>query len=122
AGSALHNACNALRERILQAARSSEASPLRGAGATEASFADGEVRLGQRSASLADLVRRIAPDGFEAEGSVAAGAANPSYKAYSQHSYGAHFAEVAVDCDTGEIRMRRMLAVMGAGRILNPKT
>ncbi|TIL55122.1 MAG: xanthine dehydrogenase family protein molybdopterin-binding subunit, partial [Mesorhizobium sp.] len=67
-------------------------------------------------------VRRIAPDGFEVEGSVAAGAATQSYKAYSQHSYGAHFAEVAVDCDTGEIRMRRMLAVMGAGRILNPKT
>ncbi|RWI18348.1 xanthine dehydrogenase family protein molybdopterin-binding subunit [Mesorhizobium sp.] len=122
AGSALHNACNALKQRILDAAQSSEASPLRGANATEASFADGEVRVGQRSASLADLVRRIAPDGFEAEGSVATGAATQSYKAYSQHSYGAHFAEVAVDCDTGEIRMRRMLAVMGAGRILNPKT
>ncbi|RWM81617.1 MAG: xanthine dehydrogenase family protein molybdopterin-binding subunit [Mesorhizobium sp.] len=122
AGSALHNACNALKERILEAAQSSEASPLRGANATEASFADSEVRIGQRSASLADLIRRIAPDGFEAEGSVAAGAVTQSYKAYSQHSYGAHFAEIAVDCDTGEIRMRRMLAVMGAGRILNAKT
>ncbi|RVB73462.1 MULTISPECIES: xanthine dehydrogenase family protein molybdopterin-binding subunit [unclassified Mesorhizobium] len=122
AGSALHNACNALKERILEAAQASEASPLRGANATEASFADSEVRVGQRSASLADLIGRIAPDGFEAEGSVAAGAATGSYKAYSQHSYGAHFGEVAVDCDTGEIRMRRMLAVMGAGRILNAKT
>ncbi|TIS96026.1 molybdopterin cofactor-binding domain-containing protein, partial [Mesorhizobium sp.] len=121
-GSALHNACQALKQRILEAAQSNEASPLRGANATEASFADSEVRVGQRSASLADLIRRIAPDGFEAEGSVAAGAVTESYKAYSQHSYGAHFAEVAVDCDTGEIRMRRMLAVMGAGRILNAKT
>lgn len=122
AGSALHNACNALKQRIVEAARSSEASPLHGANATEASFADSEVRFGQRSAGLADLIRRIAPDGLEAEGSVAAGAATQSYKAYSQHSYGAHFAEVAVDCDTGEIRMRRMLAVMSAGRILNAKT
>lgn len=122
AGSALHNACNALKQRILEAAQSSEASPLRGVNATEASFADSEVKIGQRSAGLADLIRRIAPDGFEAEGSVAAGAATQSYKAYSQHSYGAHFAEVAVDCDTGEIRMRRMLAVMDAGRILNAKT
>ncbi|RWL20758.1 MAG: xanthine dehydrogenase family protein molybdopterin-binding subunit [Mesorhizobium sp.] len=122
AGSALHNACNALKQRIVEAARSSEASPLHGANATEASFADSEVRFGQRSAGLADLIRRIAPDGLEAEGSVAAGAATESYKAYSQHSYGAHFVEVAVDCDTGEIRMRRMLAVMGAGRILNAKT
>jgi xanthine dehydrogenase YagR molybdenum-binding subunit len=122
AGSALHNACNALKQRILEAAQSSEASPLRGANATQASFADSEVRVGQRSAGMADLIWRIAPDGFEAEGSVAAGAATESYKAYSQHSYGAHFAEVAVDCDTGEIRMHRMLAVMGAGRILNAKT
>ncbi|MER9179565.1 xanthine dehydrogenase family protein molybdopterin-binding subunit [Mesorhizobium sp. M0767] len=122
AGSALYNACNVLKERILEAAQSNEASPLRGANATEASFADGEVRVGQRSATLADLIRGISPDGLEAEGSVAAGATTQSYKTYSQHSYGAHFAEVAVDCDTGEIRMRRMLAVIGAGRILNAKT
>ncbi|MER8384536.1 xanthine dehydrogenase family protein molybdopterin-binding subunit [Mesorhizobium sp. M0166] len=122
AGSALHNACNALKERILEAAQSSKTSPLRGANATEASFADSEVRIGQRSASLADLIRGISPDGLEAEGSVAAGATTQSYKTYSQHSYGAHFAEVAVDCDTGEIRMRRMLTVIGAGRILNAKT
>ncbi|WP_376705752.1 xanthine dehydrogenase family protein molybdopterin-binding subunit [Mesorhizobium sp. ISC25] len=122
AGSALYNACNVLKKQILEAAQSSEASPLRGANATEASFADSEVRIGQRSASLADLIGRVSPDGFEAEGSVAAGATTQSYKTYSQHSYGAHFAEVAVDCDTGEIRMRRMLAVIGAGRILNAKT
>ncbi|WP_168323298.1 xanthine dehydrogenase family protein molybdopterin-binding subunit [Rhizobium leguminosarum] len=122
AGSALHNACDVLKQRILEAARTSEASPLHTANATETRFADGEVTVGQRSASLVDLIRKIAPDGFEAEGSVAAGATTESYKAYSQHSYGAHFAEVEVDCDTGEIRMRRMLAVMAAGRILNAKT
>ena len=36
--------------------------------------------------------------------------------------YGAHFAEVGVDADTAEIRLRRMLGVFSAGRILNPKT
>jgi xanthine dehydrogenase YagR molybdenum-binding subunit len=122
AGSALHHACNILKERILEMARSSEASPLRGANVSGASFAGGEVRIGNHSARLVDLVRGIAPDGFEAEGSVAAGRDTETYKAYSQHSHGAHFAEVAVDSDTGEIRMRRMLAVIDAGRILNAKT
>ncbi|TIX41958.1 MAG: xanthine dehydrogenase family protein molybdopterin-binding subunit, partial [Mesorhizobium sp.] len=56
AGSALYNACNVLKKQILAAAQSSEASPLRGANATEASFADSEVRIGHRSASLADLI------------------------------------------------------------------
>jgi len=36
-------------------------------------------------------------------------------------TFGAHFVEVAVDSVTGEVRVRRMLAVCAAGRILNPK-
>jgi xanthine dehydrogenase YagR molybdenum-binding subunit len=43
-------------------------------------------------------------------------------KKYQQSCFGAHFAEVGVDAATGEIRVRRMLAVGAAGRILNPKT
>lgn len=36
--------------------------------------------------------------------------------------FGAHFAEVAVNAVTGETRVRRMLGVFSAGRILNEKT
>ena len=43
-------------------------------------------------------------------------------KTYQQSTFGAHFVEVGVDAATGEIRVRRMLAVCAAGRILNPKT
>jgi xanthine dehydrogenase YagR molybdenum-binding subunit len=43
-------------------------------------------------------------------------------KAYSHAGFGAHFAEVGVDRDTGEVRVRRMLGVFAAGRILNAKT
>ena len=43
-------------------------------------------------------------------------------KRYAQQTFGAHFVEVGVDAATGEIRIRRMLAVCAAGRILNPKT
>ncbi|MEU9554001.1 xanthine dehydrogenase family protein molybdopterin-binding subunit [Streptomyces fumanus] len=41
---------------------------------------------------------------------------------YSRHAFGAHFAEVAVDTVTGEVRVRRMLGVYAAGRILNART
>ncbi|MFI9626055.1 xanthine dehydrogenase family protein molybdopterin-binding subunit [Streptomyces sp. NPDC052042] len=41
---------------------------------------------------------------------------------YARHAFGAHFAEVAVDSRTGETRVRRMLGVFAAGRILNPRT
>ncbi len=43
-------------------------------------------------------------------------------KQYQQSTFGAHFVEVGVDAFTAEIRVRRMLAVCAAGRILNPKS
>jgi xanthine dehydrogenase YagR molybdenum-binding subunit len=43
-------------------------------------------------------------------------------KTHQQSTFGAHFVEVAVDVATGETRIRRMLAVCAAGRILNPIT
>ncbi|WEO99501.1 xanthine dehydrogenase family protein molybdopterin-binding subunit [Streptomyces sp. FXJ1.172] len=39
-----------------------------------------------------------------------------------EHSFGAQFAEVAVDAGTGEVRVRRMLGIFSAGRIVNPLT
>jgi xanthine dehydrogenase YagR molybdenum-binding subunit len=41
---------------------------------------------------------------------------------YARHAFGAVFAEVAVDTVTGEVRVRRMLGVFAAGRILNART
>jgi xanthine dehydrogenase YagR molybdenum-binding subunit len=55
----------------------------------------------------------------EAEGEVQPGEMD---KKYSQQAYGAQFAEVAVDTSTGEVRLRRMLGVFAAGRVLNAKT
>jgi xanthine dehydrogenase YagR molybdenum-binding subunit len=43
-------------------------------------------------------------------------------KKFQQSTFGAHFVEVGVDAVTGETRVRRMLAVCAAGRILNPKS
>ena len=40
---------------------------------------------------------------------------------YARHAFGAQFAEVQVDVDTGETRVRRLLGVFAAGRILNPR-
>jgi xanthine dehydrogenase YagR molybdenum-binding subunit len=65
---------------------------------------------------------RIPPEGLEAEGEILDSAEDPNHQAYSINSYGAQFAEVGVDIDTGEVRLRRMLGVFSAGRILNAKT
>ncbi|WP_425575972.1 xanthine dehydrogenase family protein molybdopterin-binding subunit [Streptomyces axinellae] len=41
---------------------------------------------------------------------------------YARHAFGAVFAEVQADTVTGWVRVRRMLGVFAAGRILNPRT
>ncbi|WP_336962917.1 aldehyde oxidoreductase molybdenum-binding subunit PaoC [Sphingobium aquiterrae] len=82
----------------------------------DAAFSDGEVRSGNRRAKLADAAR----DGeLVAEDLIEYGDLG---KTYQQSTFGAHFVEAAVDAATGEIRVRRMLAVCAAGRILNPKS
>jgi xanthine dehydrogenase YagR molybdenum-binding subunit len=40
----------------------------------------------------------------------------------AKHAFGAQFAEVAVDLDSGEVRVPRLLGVFAVGRVINPKT
>jgi len=47
---------------------------------------------------------------------------NPDVARYAMHAFGAQFAEVRVNQDTGEVRVPRLLGVFDAGRIINPKT
>jgi xanthine dehydrogenase YagR molybdenum-binding subunit len=47
---------------------------------------------------------------------------NPDAERFAIHSFGAQFAEVRVNADTGEIRVPRMLGVFSVGRIINPMT
>ena len=62
----------------------------------------------------------VPPEGLSAfAGTQAALEARPPY---SRNAFGAQFAEVAVDADTGEVRVTRLLGVFAAGRIVNPRT
>jgi CO/xanthine dehydrogenase Mo-binding subunit len=58
-------------------------------------------------------------DGDEATGDVDQASPNEEHSAYA---FGAQFAEVRVNADTGEIRLPRLLGVFAAGRIINPRT
>ena len=103
----VYAACVKLREAVAQKL---------GFNSTDAAFSDGKVTSGDRSASLRDAAadgELVAEDTME-YGDLA--------KKQQQSTFGAHFVEVGVHAATGEIRIRRMLAVCAAGRILNPKS
>jgi xanthine dehydrogenase YagR molybdenum-binding subunit len=103
----VYAACVKLREAV---ARKLGFDPV------DASFADGQVRAGGRSASLAEAARQgeLVGEDLMEYGDLA--------RKTQQSTFGAHFVEVGVDAFTAEIRVRRMLAVCAAGRILNPKS
>ncbi len=105
--SGVYAACVALREAVARRLGYDPAG---------VAFADGRVTSGNRSAALADA----AQDGaLVAEDTMEWGEYG---KAFQHATFGAHFVEVGVDRFTGVTRVRRMLAVCAAGRILNPKT
>ena len=103
--SGVYAACMKLREAIAKKA---------GIAPADARFADGRVSAGSRAMSLAEAA---GANGLVAEDGIEYGKLD---KTYQQSTFGGHFVEVAVDAATGEIRVRRMLAVCAAGRILNP--
>ncbi|MGN6659431.1 MAG: aldehyde oxidoreductase molybdenum-binding subunit PaoC [Achromobacter mucicolens] len=104
----VYAACEKLRARVVEQL---------GFDAAGAVFADGMVTdAGGRSAPL---VRAASGGELVAEDAIEFGDLD---KKFQQSTFGAHFVEVAVDAATGETRVRRMLAVCAAGRILNPKT
>lgn len=105
--SGVYAACVKLREEIAKKL---------GFNSDDITFADGFVRSGDRSIPLAEAAGE---QGLTAEDGIEWGDLD---KTHQQSTFGAHFVEVAVDAFTGESRVRRMLAVCAAGRILNPIT
>jgi xanthine dehydrogenase YagR molybdenum-binding subunit len=105
--SGVYAACVKLREAVAQKL---------GFNSPDVEFTDGQVSSGNRSVPLG----QAASDGeLVAEDAIEYGDLG---KTYQQSTFGAHFVELGVDVATAEIRVRRMLAVCAAGRILNPKT
>jgi xanthine dehydrogenase YagR molybdenum-binding subunit len=103
----VYAACVQLREAVAKQL---------GFNVADATFAQGQVKWAGRSVALQSAARErelVGEDKME-YGDLA--------ERFAQQTFGAHFAEVAVDAYTGEIRIRRMLAVCAAGRIINPKT
>jgi xanthine dehydrogenase YagR molybdenum-binding subunit len=121
-GSAVHAACTAGRDKLVSLAIADLASPLHGALATAVSAADGRLFLtgdSSKGESYSALLRRQPGAAVEVRADSAPGS---EASAHASHAFGAVFAEVRVDRDLGEIRIPRIVAAYGAGRILNAKT
>lgn len=105
-GSAVFLACQSLRSDIAKLLETDS---------TELTLKDGTVTSGNIQRKLSDTLSVE----LSAVGHIEPGDTSDTVE---QAGYGAHFAEVAVNAITGETRVRRMLGVFSAGRILNAQT
>ena len=103
--SGVYAACVKLREAVARRLN---------VAADGAVFESGQVIADGRRVSLTDVARAGALSGEDA---IEYGDMSRSVHL---STFGAHFVEAAVHAYTGEIRVRRMLAVCAAGRIINP--
>jgi xanthine dehydrogenase YagR molybdenum-binding subunit len=119
-GSAVQRACEALREKLLDAAQQSPVSRFTGAALADVLFADGRMSLRDDPTVSVELAQIVALSGvIEAEASV-----KPDDKrnAWSTATHSAVFVEVKVDDALGTVRVSRVVSAVAAGRIVNPKT
>ncbi|TCP35061.1 aldehyde oxidoreductase molybdenum-binding subunit PaoC [Sphingomonas sp. BK235] len=103
----VYAACVKLREAVAQRV---------GVNSADARFTGGKVVSGNRSVPLAEAA---AQGELTGEDKIEYGGLD---KTWQLSTFGAHFVEVGVDAYTGATRLRRMLAVCAAGRIINPKS
>ncbi|GAA4798484.1 xanthine dehydrogenase family protein molybdopterin-binding subunit [Streptomyces ziwulingensis] len=118
-GSIVQNGCDTLRQQAIRLAVEDEDSPLSGANADDIVVRGGRLHLKDnpaRGETYRQLLARNNRTHLEALGSW-----TPGQSRSAMYAYGAVFAEVAVDARLGLVRVRRMLGVFDAGRIISPK-
>jgi CO/xanthine dehydrogenase Mo-binding subunit len=112
-GTAARQAAEALKAKILDAVAAHLDDDVSTLDIVEGSVVsdDGNVRL-----QLADVAAMVGENVLGADASVM-----PGSRDHIVNSFGAHFAEVEVDTETGNVRVVRYVAAHDSGRILNPQ-
>jgi xanthine dehydrogenase YagR molybdenum-binding subunit len=121
-GSAVRSACLAAIAAAVERAASDARSPISGSATDDLEWSEGHIRgrTGNNAAlHFRDIVACTGGVPIEA---IASSSRSPALgERYSMHSFGAVFAEVAVDPDVRTVSVRRVLGVYAAGRIVNPR-
>jgi xanthine dehydrogenase YagR molybdenum-binding subunit len=119
-GAAVHDACAALKQQLLNLAVSTPGSPFAKVKLAELVAEAGAVRLGSRlSLGYGDVLRRAGQPALEVTHE---SPEVPAKGEKSSKSFGASFVEVRVHAHTHEVRVARVVSAIDAGRIMNPQT
>ncbi len=89
------------------------------------SFTDGRIHGKDQDPGsgmhFADLLTMARLNGLSADGKTQPSWEDPKAKGVSLHSYGAQFVEVEWEPEIARLRVSRVVTVIDAGRIINPR-
>jgi xanthine dehydrogenase YagR molybdenum-binding subunit len=120
--SAVHGAASNLRDHLVAQAIADPKSPLHQAKPSDIVVSDGRMTRRDQTAigeTYAELLQRSQLEDLEALGSWTPTGPDTGF---ALATFGAQFAEVAVDADLGLVRVRRLVGVFAPGRVLNART
>ena len=121
-GPAVHAAAKAAREKLVAMAVGDAASPLHALDAAAVIADNGWLIDGNRSDRREAMTAVIARHGGQDVTAESRTASGDEKKQFSMHSFGAVFVEVHIDADLGTIRVPRVVAAYGVGKLMNKKT
>jgi carbon-monoxide dehydrogenase large subunit len=127
AGSAVHNAAEALRERIFKTAADMLGLAGESMGNKFLELADGEVRVvgepGTKTTLAAVAQRHAGTFGAPMPGGITPDLVATAYSEFKGLAFanGTNVCEVEVDIETGEVKVLRYVVAHDCGRLINPR-
>lgn len=112
-------------QKMQKLAAATSGSPLQNAKIDTVAFTKGQIHRKDQSPAdgvhFAELLKMARLNGLSAEGKTQPSWEDPKAKGVSLHSYGAQFLEVEWEPDIARLRVSRVVTVIDAGRIINPR-
>jgi xanthine dehydrogenase YagR molybdenum-binding subunit len=119
---AVYDAATQAKLKLAQLAIADTQSPLHGATAEDIETRDGKLCLKSNPEKSEPITTLIARNGNTPVEALATSEMPKDRDSFSSHSWGAIFAEVAVDADTHMVQVRRMVGTYDIGTLINTKT
>lgn len=123
---AIANGADDAIKRLQQLAASTEGTPVHGVSLENVSFTSGRIHAKDKPASdgahFADILAAARINRIGGEGKTVPTWEDPKAKDVSLHSYGAQFVEVEWEPEIARLRVSRVVTVIDAGRIVNPRS
>jgi xanthine dehydrogenase YagR molybdenum-binding subunit len=121
-GPAIEAAAMQVKLKVAQLAISDPKSPLHGAAVADISSRGGKLFLSSAPGKLESYADILSRNGGQPVEAMASAEPGEEQTALSTHSFGAVFAEVAVDRDTLMVEVRRIVATYDIGTLMNNTT